>query len=250
MEIFYKVGCTVVSMAQLHSCDRRSGVIKTTVTCTAVSLTQLWHAQRYHWHRCNMKIGVVDTLWYAHSCHWHCCDMHSECHWNRYATSFVDFLLKILSHFQKGVNPCIRGLGGVVWWKKPGVKILCQCSFKSCVSDCNIYDFSKKMNRRKHLLCLQIIHTKLSSITCRIRQFIQKCCIVISLYSQIKITLSKKFRWLFRKQTLSITGNLVSKFERTHPKCRNNKNAVPVKLLQKYILYQHKQFFKILIMFN
>jgi hypothetical protein len=56
----------------LHTC-----VIDTVVTCTAVSLTPLWHAQRYHWHRCDMHSGIIDTavtctaesltlLWYAH----------------------------------------------------------------------------------------------------------------------------------------------------------------------------------------
>jgi hypothetical protein len=31
---------------------------------------------------------------------------------------------RILIHIEKGFNPCPRGLGGVVWWKKPEVENL------------------------------------------------------------------------------------------------------------------------------
>jgi hypothetical protein len=41
------------------------------------------------------------------------------------------FTPQIWSHIQKGFNPCIRGLWGVVWWKKNhGLKISCQGPFE------------------------------------------------------------------------------------------------------------------------
>jgi hypothetical protein len=81
-----------------------SGVIVTIVTCTEVSMTQLWHAQRCHWHCCDRHIGVIDTamqptffwipsriiqhtvflkgnltrLHTAQRSPWHRCDMHSR----------------------------------------------------------------------------------------------------------------------------------------------------------------------------
>jgi hypothetical protein len=34
------------------------------------------------------------------------------------------FSRRILIHIEKGFTPCLRGLGGVVWWKKPEVENL------------------------------------------------------------------------------------------------------------------------------
>jgi hypothetical protein len=95
-------------------CTRHSGVIGTTVTCTAQSLTPvsctaeslppLWHALRRHWHRC----ANMTQIWGFHS----------------------RFSPRIRSHIQKLFNPCIRGLWGVVWWKNQRSKISCQGPLK------------------------------------------------------------------------------------------------------------------------
>jgi hypothetical protein len=59
----------------------------------------------------NMGVNLGSFL--SQRCHWHRCnEFHSR------------FSPRIRSHIQKGFKPCIRGLGGVVWWKKPEVKNL------------------------------------------------------------------------------------------------------------------------------
>jgi hypothetical protein len=50
-----------------------------------------------------------------------------RCHWHRSSQNrrFLSRISsRIPSHMQKGFNPCIRGLGEVVWWKKPEVENL------------------------------------------------------------------------------------------------------------------------------
>jgi hypothetical protein len=44
------------------SCTRHSGVNDTAGTCAAVSLTPVWHAQRYQWHRCDFGLHIPETL--------------------------------------------------------------------------------------------------------------------------------------------------------------------------------------------
>jgi hypothetical protein len=126
---------------------------------SAESLTPLWHAQRSHWHRCDMHSWVIDTavtldiiiarLWlplkeitikkayigklsytipitFTHTkwgltrnrfltqrSHWHHCDKNWRLVWLH-----SRFSRRILIHIQKGFNPCIRGPGEVVWWRK------------------------------------------------------------------------------------------------------------------------------------
>jgi hypothetical protein len=153
------------------SCTGLSGVIDTVVTCnniavtcTAVSLTPLWHAQRYQWHRCASDSGFIDT---AVTCT--AVSMTPLCKYDTAVsldlifqrlwlytgkmsfTIYIAFTQKIWGltnrrfrsrfssrfriHIQKGVNPCIRGLGGVVWWIKNQMsKISCQDPFKHAKS--------------------------------------------------------------------------------------------------------------------
>jgi hypothetical protein len=133
-----------------HRCDVHSGVIDTAVTCTAESLTPLWRVQRSHWLRCvnmtplwlltsslpgsgyfyreylskktyigqlsyTISITFIHKKWGLNS-HWLRCDK------NRRLQS--RFSRRILIHIEKGFNLCPRGLGGVVWWKKPEVENL------------------------------------------------------------------------------------------------------------------------------
>jgi hypothetical protein len=58
--------------------------------------------------------GVTRDRFLSQRCHWHHCDENRRFH--------MRFSPRIWSHIQKGVNPCIRGLGGVVWWKNKGRK--------------------------------------------------------------------------------------------------------------------------------
>jgi hypothetical protein len=137
----------VAQRSHWHHCDIHSGVIDTAVTCTtvsliplfnqlcrkysqmilnttvlffmreydsaahgtAVSVTPLWHAQRSHWHRCDMPSGIIDSavdihngvidtavtctavsltpLWHAQRCHWHrCTNMAPLCLWISYSS--------------------------------------------------------------------------------------------------------------------------------------------------------------------
>jgi hypothetical protein len=91
---FLKI-CIAAQQCQWLRCDVHSGVNDSAVHVTAVSMTPLYKSQRSHWLRC-------DKNWQLQS-------------W---------FSQRILTHIQKGFNPCIRGLGGVVLWKKPEVKNL------------------------------------------------------------------------------------------------------------------------------
>jgi hypothetical protein len=54
--------------------------------------------------------GLTKDRFLSQGCHWH------RCHKNRQFSS--RFASRIRSHIQKGSNPYIRVLGGVVWWKK------------------------------------------------------------------------------------------------------------------------------------
>jgi hypothetical protein len=115
------------------------------VTCTAESLTPLWHAQRSHWHRCDFwhhrretvatfkgniywknihsqivlhhtynfhtqKWGLTRDRVLSQRSHWHHCDKNRRLH--------SRFSQRILIHIQEGFNPCLRGPGEVVWWQK------------------------------------------------------------------------------------------------------------------------------------
>jgi hypothetical protein len=62
------------------------------------------------------KWGLTWDRFLSQRCHWHRCDK------NRRIQS--RFARRILIHIEKGFNPCIRGLGGVVWWKKQEVENL------------------------------------------------------------------------------------------------------------------------------
>jgi hypothetical protein len=133
---------------------------------TAVSLTPLWHAQRCNsnWHHCDMHNGVIDTaVQIRHRCDFvphirvalatfkgniyrknlhRQIDLHYIYNFNTtnmgvMKDRFCDenwrfhsrFSPRIRSHIQKGFNLCIRGLGGVVWWKNQRSKISCQGLF-------------------------------------------------------------------------------------------------------------------------
>jgi hypothetical protein len=48
----------------ISRCDMHSGVNDTAVTCTAVALTPLWHAQRCQWHRCDVHSRDIDNIRY------------------------------------------------------------------------------------------------------------------------------------------------------------------------------------------
>jgi hypothetical protein len=91
---FFQI-CIAAQQCQLLRCARHSGVNDSAVHVTAVSTIPLYKSQRSHWL---------------------CCDK------NWQFQSWVS--QRILIHIQKGFNPCIRGLGGVVLWKKPEVKNL------------------------------------------------------------------------------------------------------------------------------
>jgi hypothetical protein len=121
----------------------------TAVTCTAVSTTPLWHVYDtavpldlifemlwlifkgisikkgtyaicpplylllyFHPKIWGLAKDCFRTLW----CHCHRCSK------NRRFRSQISLLVR--SHIQKGFNQCIKGLGGVVWWKKPEVENL------------------------------------------------------------------------------------------------------------------------------
>jgi hypothetical protein len=90
-------------------CDVHSEVNDSAVTCTAESLTLLWPAQRNHW-------LPQRSHWLTQRSHLLRCDK------NRQLQS--RFSLRILIHIEKGFNPCLRGLGAVVWWKTSEVENL------------------------------------------------------------------------------------------------------------------------------
>jgi hypothetical protein len=68
--------------------------------------------------------GLTKDRFLLQRCHWHRCDENRRFH-SRFSS-------RIRNHIQKGFNPCIRGLGGVVRWKKnQRSKISCQGPFNS-----------------------------------------------------------------------------------------------------------------------
>jgi hypothetical protein len=142
---------TAVSMTLLwmsHRCQwlccaYHSGVNDTAVQVTAVPMTLLFKSQRCHLHRCvvcskiicpHKNSIVVDhsqkfsTKLVAQWCHWHHFDIHSSVIDTAVTCTAVSltmlsnqlcwFSMQIQSHIQKGFNPCIRGLGEVVWWNR------------------------------------------------------------------------------------------------------------------------------------
>jgi hypothetical protein len=106
---------TVVSY--LHS-----GVNDTAVHITSVSMTPLCMSQRCQWLRCACHSVANDS-----AVHVSAVTMTLLCN------QLCRFTPQIWSHIQKGFNPCIRGLGGVVWWKKQRSKISCQGPFKNLI---------------------------------------------------------------------------------------------------------------------
>jgi hypothetical protein len=62
------------------------------------------------------KWGLTRDRFLSQQGHWLRCDK------NRRSQSW--FSRRILIHIEKCFNPCLRGLGGVVWWKKPEVENL------------------------------------------------------------------------------------------------------------------------------
>jgi hypothetical protein len=109
---------------------------------------QVWLAQQGHWHRCAHHSGVNAPLKFFQNLH-HCTAVSitplwraQRCQWLRYAGhSGVNrqlqnrFSRRILIHIQKYFNPCIGGLGGVVWWKNQRLKISCPGPFNKTKKD-------------------------------------------------------------------------------------------------------------------
>jgi hypothetical protein len=120
---------------------RHSGVIKTTVLGTRVSkccgsgsksgsesgpfwldlVPDIWGLdpdlcyqkfdileQRCHWHRYVGISGIIDTAVSA-----------TAVSLIPLSNRLCRITLRIRRHFQKDFNPCVMGLGAVVWWKKP-----------------------------------------------------------------------------------------------------------------------------------
>jgi hypothetical protein len=61
-------------------------------------------------------LGLTTDRFLSQWCHWHHCAQN-----RRFGSRFSS---RIRIPFQKGFNPCIRCLGGVVWWKTPEVENL------------------------------------------------------------------------------------------------------------------------------
>jgi hypothetical protein len=80
--------------------------IVNSVGCTSVSITPLCISQRCQWLSCGYRIGVNYSAVHATAV-----SMTPLCN------QLCWFTPQIRSHIQKGFNPCIRGLGRVVWWK-------------------------------------------------------------------------------------------------------------------------------------
>jgi hypothetical protein len=78
---------------------------------TAFSMTPLWHAQRSHWHRRDMHSRAIETIVIC-----------TAVSLTPLCNQLCRFFPQTRSHFQKGFNPRIRSLGGVVWWKSRGRK--------------------------------------------------------------------------------------------------------------------------------
>jgi hypothetical protein len=87
--------------------------IRKNVGCTAVSMKPLWNAQRYQWHRCDMHSGVIDTAVTG-----------TAVPLTPLCNQLCRLSSRIRSHIRKGFNPCIRGPGEVVKWKKQEVENL------------------------------------------------------------------------------------------------------------------------------
>jgi hypothetical protein len=114
---------TAVSYAQRsHICTAvsymHSGVKDSTVHVTAVSMTPLCISQRSQWLCYACHSGVNDS-----AVHVTAVSMTPMCN------QLCKFTPEIRIHIQKGFNRCIRGLRGVVWWKKQRLKISCQGPF-------------------------------------------------------------------------------------------------------------------------
>jgi hypothetical protein len=124
-----------LKFAYLHSgvrCAHHSGVIDSAVhrivfaekidfVITAESKTPLCMSQRCQWLRWfYFKICIA-----AQRSHWLRCD--------KIRRLQSRFSRRILIHIEKGFNPCLRALGGVVWWKKQRSKISCQGPFKNAL---------------------------------------------------------------------------------------------------------------------
>jgi hypothetical protein len=117
------------------------------------------NAQRCHWHRYDMHSGVIDTAvtldlifeWlllplkgisnektYQGKFTYTISITFTQKIWGLTKHRFDEnrrfhsrFCPRIRSYIQKDFNPCIRGLGGVVWWKNQRSKISCQGPIKN-----------------------------------------------------------------------------------------------------------------------
>jgi hypothetical protein len=104
---------TVVSMTPLNFYQNLHNF-------TAVSMTPLCTSQGCPWLRFACHSGLKDSavqvtgVWMTPLCN-----------------KLFRFSRRILSHIEKGFNPCTRGIGGVVWWKKRCKKISFQGPFNS-----------------------------------------------------------------------------------------------------------------------
>jgi hypothetical protein len=101
--------------------SRHSSVNDSAVHFTAVSMTPLYTTQGCPWLRFAHHSGVNDStvqvtgVWMTPLCN-----------------KLFRFSRRILRHIEKGFIPCIRGIGGVVWWRKKKMsKISCQDPFNS-----------------------------------------------------------------------------------------------------------------------
>jgi hypothetical protein len=73
---------------------------------------------------------TIKKLFWLKRCHWH-----RWCQNKRFNSRLSS---RIRSHMQKGLNPLIRGPGGIVWWNNQRSKISWHCPFKEkmCLSKC------------------------------------------------------------------------------------------------------------------
>jgi hypothetical protein len=114
------------------------------VGCTAESLTPLWHAQRSHWHHCDMYNCVIDT---AVTRHWHLC-----------ATNFVDFLRKYKAIFKKALTRVSGAYRGSCLMKKQRSKSRVRVALNSVFLLKNISYIQNKPLAYNKELCLIVLY--------------------------------------------------------------------------------------------
>jgi hypothetical protein len=135
--------------SQCLRCAHHSGVNDSAVHVTAESVTPLKFfkifiiAQRSQWLRCASHSRVNDSAVHvtAESVTLLCMSQRSRwlrCDKTRRLQS--RFSRRILIHIEKGFNPCLRGLGGVVWWKTRGRKSRVRVPLRISIS-CRIIEY-------------------------------------------------------------------------------------------------------------